>query len=112
MEVKDILGYFRFLLNPKDSISFQRIINTPARGIGAATIQKILDYAHMQNMDLWSTCMELSHTSSFSAKAKLAAFTNFMEGLKDLLLVKSGDQLSVLLTEVLHQSGYLDKLKA
>ena len=40
-EVKDILAYLRVLVNPADSLSTKRIINTPARGIGAATVERI-----------------------------------------------------------------------
>lgn len=43
-EVKDALAYLRFLLNPKDEVSFRRIVNKPSRGIGAATVEGILSH--------------------------------------------------------------------
>ena len=42
-EIKDMICYLRFISNPNDSIAFNRIINTPSRGIGAKTLQKMID---------------------------------------------------------------------
>src|SRR4051812_47936140 len=52
MEVKDVLSMLRFLCNPKDGISFARIANKPARGLGDALIGKLEAYAEKQGVDL------------------------------------------------------------
>lgn len=52
-EIKDIIAYFRLVANPDDEEAIKRIINYPARGIGAATVQKIADCAHQNQVSFW-----------------------------------------------------------
>jgi len=52
-EIKDIIGYFRLIINPQDEEAFRRIINYPARGIGDVTVNKISDAAQMHNIGMW-----------------------------------------------------------
>ncbi len=53
-EIKDIIAYFRLVANPDDEEAFKRIINYPARGIGATTVQKITDCARQNQTSLWN----------------------------------------------------------
>lgn len=52
-EIKDIIAYFRLVANPDDEEAIKRIINYPARGIGAATVLKIADCAHLNQVSFW-----------------------------------------------------------
>jgi DNA helicase-2/ATP-dependent DNA helicase PcrA len=52
-EIKDMLAYLKFIANPHDAISLKRIINTPSRGVGAATVEKIRDAALREGMSEW-----------------------------------------------------------
>ena len=52
-EIKDIVSYLRFIINPADEVSFTRIINKPARGIGKASLDKILETAKDLNKSPW-----------------------------------------------------------
>ena len=52
-EIRDLLAYLRFLLNPNDSISLTRVINVPKRGIGDTTVEKLQDAAAHQGQSLW-----------------------------------------------------------
>ena len=52
-EIKDIIAYFRLVANPDDEEAIRRIINYPARGIGATTVQKIADCAHQNQVSFW-----------------------------------------------------------
>ena len=52
-EIKDIISYFRLIVNPNDEEAFRRIINYPARGIGAVTVAKITSTAQLHNVSLW-----------------------------------------------------------
>jgi len=56
-EVKDLLAYFRLLINPNDEESLKRIINYPARGIGANTIQKLIVCSRTNKVSIWE-CIE------------------------------------------------------
>lgn len=59
-EIKDLLAYLRFVINPKDEEAFRRIINLPKRGIGDTTVQKIVIAAHENNLSLWEVVSEAS----------------------------------------------------
>lgn len=52
-EIKDIIAYFRLVANPDDEEAIKRIINYPARGIGATTVLKIADCAHLNQVSFW-----------------------------------------------------------
>jgi DNA helicase-2/ATP-dependent DNA helicase PcrA len=60
-EVRDVLAYLRVLANPNDEVSLLRVINTPARGIGASTIQVLMQVAVTQGKPLWQILPQASH---------------------------------------------------
>ena len=55
-EIKDILAYLRLIINPKDEEAFRRVINYPARGIGATTLAKLVLAAEGENCSIWEVC--------------------------------------------------------
>ena len=57
-EIKDIIAYLRVVSNYSDDISVERIINVPKRGIGAATVEKVKDYARAYGMDLYEALLD------------------------------------------------------
>lgn len=57
-EIKDVIAYFRMVVNPKDEEAFKRIINYPTRGIGATTVGKITATAQLQNVSLWEVIQD------------------------------------------------------
>lgn len=60
-EIKDIIAYFRLVANPDDEEAFKRIINYPARGIGATTVMKIADCAHQNQVSFWEVIGNVVH---------------------------------------------------
>lgn len=58
-EIKDIISYFRMIVNPSDEVAFNRVINYPKRGIGNVTVRKITDAAHQYNVGLWEIISNL-----------------------------------------------------
>jgi len=83
-EIRDVLAYLKILVNPDDEVALLRIINTPARGIGKTTIDKIRDYAGHNNITLFESLKKTTHIESLSeaVKAKISAFVNMLEGFK------------------------------
>ena len=59
-EIKDLLAYVRLVVNPKDDEAFRRVINTPARGIGDVTVNRIAAAAAERNLSLWEAVSTLS----------------------------------------------------
>lgn len=76
-EIKDILAYFRLVVNPDDEEAFRRIINYPARGIGDTTVNKIIDAARAHNNSLWDVISDpIEHNLNVNkgTLTKIAAF--------------------------------------
>lgn len=71
-EIKDILAYLKTIMNPADNESFQRIFNTPTRGIGKTTINTISNYAIDHRLALSDAIMEVDKIDSLSNRAKTA----------------------------------------
>ncbi len=106
-EIKDTLAWMAFLVNPKDQVSFQRIINKPARGIGKASVDKILA---TEGDDI--ALRTGAYTAGTKGKSK-AGLEEFLEIYRQLaeLLDQPGESLSDLVNEILRSSGLLDYYK-
>ena len=76
-EIKDIIAYFRLVANPDDEEAFKRIINYPARGIGAATVMKIADCAHLNQVSFWEVIGNVEHYGLNVNKGTQAKLENF-----------------------------------
>lgn len=76
-EIKDIIGYFRLVANPDDEEAFKRIVNYPARGIGATTLQKIADCARNHDVSFWDVLCEPVHYGLSVNKGTLTKLENF-----------------------------------
>lgn len=103
-EIKDALGYLRLMVNRADDAAFERVINTPARGIGQTTLTKIRELARGKNTSLWETTRHCVETNLFPTKTHVA-LENFLTlihaldteskklklaGSVDLVLMRSG----------------------
>lgn len=84
-EVKDIMAYLKILLNPADDNAFLRIVNTPRREIGAATLEKLVNYANMRGESLIRACQEmgLEQYISGAALARVKEFGAWIEHLSE-----------------------------
>ena len=76
-EIKDIIAYFRLVANPDDEEATKRIINYPARGIGATTVMKIADCAHQNQVSFWEVIGEPAHYGLNVNKGTLTKLDNF-----------------------------------
>ena len=110
-EVKDILAYFMAAQNPFDSLSLKRVINTPPRGIGAVTVQKLEEAAQQMGVPLVAALDEIDSidTLNAGAKAKLSAFREIISSIRALAIGKSAPDA---INEALAVTGYLNHLAA
>lgn len=76
-EIKDIIAYFRLFANPDDEEAFKRIINYPARGIGATTVMKIADCAHQNQVSFWEVIGNIEHYGLNVNKGTQTKLENF-----------------------------------
>ncbi len=76
-EIKDIIAYFRLVANPDDEEAIKRIINYPARGIGATTVLKVAACAHENQVSIWEVIGEAAHYGLNVNKGTLTKLENF-----------------------------------
>lgn len=76
-EIKDIIAYFRLVANPDDEEAFKRIINYPARGIGATTLMKIADCANQNQVSFWEVIGNVEHYGLNVNKGTQTKLENF-----------------------------------
>jgi DNA helicase-2/ATP-dependent DNA helicase PcrA len=109
-EVKDTLAYLKFIQNPNDNISLRRIINTPKRGIGDATLAKIQDYAIETNDSIYGVLLDIDSVNSLSQRAKnsVKPFVELMNGLMAKMEIMG---LKDFIEDVINSSGYVADLE-
>ncbi len=110
-EVKDLLAYLKVLLSPQDSIGLLRIINTPARGIGRATVEQIEQYALENGISLWNALPRMLEAKLFPARAE-SAIKGFLALMSDLSETAKTKPVPEVLREILEKTGYQTMLKA
>ncbi len=83
-EIKDLLAYLKAMVNPADEIAWERIINTPARGIGKVTLDKLKVFAHQKGVSFYEAMglVQEMTTLTASPKGKIGGFYNLVESLK------------------------------
>ena len=104
-EIKDTVAYLKLAVSNSDSVSLQRIINTPARGIGRTTVEQIERYAREHGVNLWDAIERVIDDQSLSTRSQssLVVFRNLVQ---ELSLVASTSTLPDLLRFILDRTGY------
>ena len=109
-EIKDLICYLKTIDNARDDLAVKRIINIPRRGIGAATLGKVQDYAEEMDVSFYDALREAGEIPSLGRTAsKIEGFVTFIQGLRS-----KADCCSVreILEEVIRLTGYVDALEA
>ena len=111
-EVKDMLGYIRLIINPRDDEAFKRIVNYPARGIGDTTVQRIEAIARERGVSMWEAVDTLVAESATAAtdtvtRAIIRKVTEFVELIRSLSLARTNKGLYDFGMEVAGRSGIL-----
>mgnify|MGYP003299891167 CR=1 FL=1 len=107
-EVKDLMAYFKTIVNPKDDESLQRIINFPARGIGDVTIGKIRTIAQSKGVSMWEAMQSASPEEQAVMGKKVGEFHSLISSLS---LLRSHETLYEFGVEVATRSGILSLYK-
>lgn len=111
-EIKDVISYLRVIANHDDDINLLRIINTPRRGIGRATIQLINDEANKLGSTLWTAIQSLLQAqdspASETLKEDLQEFVNIIENNRQKLI--SGRGLASKVRALVEEINYKDHL--
>jgi DNA helicase-2/ATP-dependent DNA helicase PcrA len=108
-EVKDILAYLRALVNPDDEVSWRRVVNTPKRGVGDTSINKVAAYAQGAGV---------TFRDALGAAAAAGVSGKALGGIRDLLELmagfeaRAGDGIAATVERMLEQTGYLAELEA
>ncbi|WP_066803634.1 UvrD-helicase domain-containing protein [Moraxella oblonga] len=110
-EVKDVMSYLRLILNPDDDSAFLRIINTPKRGMGSATLEKLGLLAQQYGISLLSACSHAGLKTAIGTKASntLHGFADFIEHYTRELY-DNADPMP-LVRQMMIETGYLDYIK-
>ncbi len=110
-EIKDAVAYLQFLANPADAVSFQRVVNSPRRGIGDQTQARLLSHANTNGIDVWDVIREVERVPALGTGPQRAVrrFADTMVALRDRT---EGMKVAELLDAVLRETGYLEALEA
>ncbi|MFZ3072850.1 MAG: UvrD-helicase domain-containing protein [Thermodesulfobacteriota bacterium] len=108
-EVKDAISYLRVLVNPKDSLSLRRIINTPARGVGSVTLNEIESIAKTLNITLFDAFKEGIQRGALKKPAQAGLFEAFERSREELN--KDEKPIHEIAIKLLEETGYIGMWK-
>ncbi|MFV0503304.1 MAG: ATP-dependent helicase [Lachnospirales bacterium] len=105
-EIKDVLAYLRLLHNNFDEIALKRIINIPKRGIGAATLGRLVEYSLALNISLYDALKDIEYIDLGSKKKTVADFANTIFYLRKYADSHTIDELIIELLEKINYKDY------
>ena len=109
-EIMDIMAYLKLVANPSDSMSFNRIINTPKRGIGPVSVNRFMDFASDNNLSILGA---FDHLNMSGVTARAAAkLSDFSAKLRDAINFAKDHSVTGLTEKILQDFGYTAALKA
>jgi ATP-dependent DNA helicase UvrD/PcrA len=110
-EVRDALAYLRVLVNPADSVSLRRVLNTPKRGIGERAEACIEGLAQRDRITFWEALQRAEDAPGLASRSlnQIRGFVDLIEQLQQM--VEAGERVDVVLEQVLTRSGYLKELE-
>lgn len=103
-ENRDILAYLRLIVNPRDDLSFLRVVNEPSRGVGKTTLEHLRNYAEPRGLSLLEAAADVAKIPAIRGKAAsgLQQFVRLMNGLRELRDHPPDD----IVEQVIERSGY------
>jgi DNA helicase-2/ATP-dependent DNA helicase PcrA len=110
-EIKDMMAYLRYIVNPSDAVAFRRIVNVPRRSIGQQTLASLVDAANAAGVSVGQTVFdkELLRRAVPKKQKELERFADLITSLRE----RAGDlSISDLLVAVMEESGYIRELQS
>lgn len=108
-EILDVLAYLRLATNPQDSLSFERVVNSPKRGIGATSMRKLQDFANMHGLSFEEAAENVALTEiKGKAANELTKFAHTVRKLHDL---EKTENVTELTKDILEMTGYKAELE-
>ncbi len=109
-EIRDAHAYLRLIQSADDDLAFERIVNTPRRGIGEATVQSLLRLARDRGVSAWAAAVELVRSDELTARTRTAV-ANFLRDVDRWRDTGRNVNHQRLTETVLEESGYIDVLR-
>ena len=109
-EIKDALAYLRLAAFRNDDSAFERIINTPTRGIGNRSVEAVRSQARRGNISLWQAMINIVLNKTLNGRA-INAFQGFIDLIESMTLEIEGNELHDVLDAVIKRSGLIEHYK-
>ncbi|MFQ5882656.1 MAG: ATP-dependent helicase [Candidatus Methylomirabilales bacterium] len=109
-EIKDLLAYLRLVTNPADSVSFLRVVNIPARGLGRTTLDRLSELATGRRLSLWEACREMEKEGLLPAR-QVRALQEFQAIIERFTARLPETSVPDLVLALLQETGYLAELE-
>lgn len=110
LEIRDAMAYFRLVAQPADDLAFERIINTPKRGLGDTTVRALHDYARARDIPMLAAAADMIETDELKPKARKALF-DVIQSFRRWQELLENTPHSELAEQILEESGYTDMWK-
>lgn len=109
-EIKDVTSYMKLISNPKDDVALKRIINSPPRGLGKRTLEKIEEHSNQNHLNLLESVRELIVEKKLPSRA-LTKLTEFYKIITDLVEFQKTESVSSAYFEILERTSYIKYLE-
>ncbi|NNG70445.1 UvrD-helicase domain-containing protein [Rhizobium laguerreae] len=110
LEIRDAMAYFRLVAQASDDLAFERIINTPKRGLGDTTVRALHDYARARDIPMLAAAADIIETDELKPKARKALFDVIQSFRRWQELLENTPHIE-LAEQILEESGYTDMWK-
>jgi len=107
MEIKDALGYLRLVAYRDDDTSFERVVNTPTRGIGQRSVEALREVARNRGLSLWRSALAVVEEGALAARS-VKAVQGFLDLIDELAAATEGQSLADRVSHIINASGLLE----
>lgn len=108
-EIKDVLAYLRLIFQPEDRVSFERIVNTPVRGVGAKSLQNFFAWQRLRELSLFAALQQADNCADITSKAR-SALSELGDILASLREISEDATVAGLIDSLLRRIDYLSYL--